>query len=96
VVILKSQSTTQGARGSVVGMLQVERSPVRVPDELDLFNLPNNSSRNMALGSTKPLTEMSTMNLPGDKNGRRVGLTILPPSMSRMSEKCGSPNLSQS
>jgi hypothetical protein len=34
---------------------------------LDIFNLPNPSSRIMALGSTQPLTEMSTGNLPGDK-----------------------------
>jgi hypothetical protein len=31
------------------------------------FNLPNPSNRNMALGSTQPLTEMSTRNLPGGK-----------------------------
>jgi hypothetical protein len=31
------------------------------------FNLSNPSSRAMALGSTKPLTEMSTRNLPGRK-----------------------------
>jgi hypothetical protein len=35
------------------------------PDEVDFFNLPNPSSRTMALGSTQPLTEMSTRNLPG-------------------------------
>jgi hypothetical protein len=29
------------------------------------FNLPNPSSRIMALGSTQPLTEMSTRNIPG-------------------------------
>jgi hypothetical protein len=34
---------------------------------LDIFNLPNPSSRTMALGSTQPLTEMNTRNLPGDK-----------------------------
>jgi hypothetical protein len=31
---------------------------------LDFFNLPNSSSRIMTLGSTQPLTEMSTRNLP--------------------------------
>jgi hypothetical protein len=31
------------------------------------FNLPNPSSRTMALGLTQPLTKMSTRNLPGDK-----------------------------
>jgi hypothetical protein len=32
-----------------------------------LFNLPNPSGGTMALGSTTPLTEMSTRNLPGGK-----------------------------
>jgi hypothetical protein len=31
------------------------------------FNLPNPSSRTVALGSTQPLTEISTRNLPGGK-----------------------------
>jgi hypothetical protein len=48
-------------------MLQAGRSPVRVPDEGDFFNLPNSSSRNMVLGSTQPLTEMSTRDLPEGK-----------------------------
>jgi hypothetical protein len=33
------------------------------------FNLPNPSSCTMALGSTQPLTEMSTRNLPGGVKG---------------------------
>jgi hypothetical protein len=33
------------------------------------FNLPNPSSRTMALGSSQPLTEMSTRNLPGAGGG---------------------------
>jgi hypothetical protein len=55
-------------------MLRAGRSPVRVPDEVDFFNLPNPSRRTMALGSTKPLTEMSTRNFPGVKkrSARRV------------------------
>jgi hypothetical protein len=51
-------------------MLQAGRSSVRVLDEVDFFNLPNPSSRSMALGSTQPLTEISTRktrNLPGGK-----------------------------
>jgi hypothetical protein len=70
-------------------MLQAGRSPVQVPEEVDFFNLPNPSSRTMALGSTQPLTKMSTRNLPGGKRGRRVGLTTLPPSVCRMSENVG-------
>jgi hypothetical protein len=43
----------------------------------------------MALGSTQPLTEMSIGIFLGVKSGRRVGLTTLPPYMSRMSENVG-------
>jgi hypothetical protein len=60
-----------GARGSVVGwgtMLQTGRSRGSIPDEVTgIFNWPNPSSGNMALGSTQPLTEMCTRNLPGGK-----------------------------
>jgi hypothetical protein len=39
-----------------------------VPEEfIEFFNWPNPSSRTMVLGSTQPLTEMSTRNLSGDK-----------------------------
>jgi hypothetical protein len=48
-------------------VLQAGRSPVQIPDEVDFFNLPNLSSRTMALGSTQPLTEMSIRNFSGDK-----------------------------
>jgi hypothetical protein len=48
-------------------MLQAGRSEVGVPDEVNFFNLPNPSSRTMALGSIPPLTEMSTRKLPGGK-----------------------------
>jgi hypothetical protein len=48
-------------------MLQARRSPVRVPDEVDFFNLPNPSGRTMALRSTWPLTNMSIRNFPGGK-----------------------------
>jgi hypothetical protein len=49
-------------------MLQAGRSRVRVPMRwIFFFNLPNPSSRIMAMGSTQPLTEMSTRNIPGGK-----------------------------
>jgi hypothetical protein len=48
-------------------MLQAGKSPVRVPDEVDFFNVPNPSSRTLPLGSTQPLTEMSTRKLAGRK-----------------------------
>jgi hypothetical protein len=71
-------------------MLLAGRSSVRVPDEADFFNLLNPSSRTMALGPTQTLIEMSTRILPGGKKrDRRLGLTNLPPSVSRMSENVG-------
>jgi hypothetical protein len=48
-------------------MLQTGRSSVPVPDEVDFFNLPNPSSRTMALGSTQSVTEINTRNFPGVK-----------------------------
>jgi hypothetical protein len=50
-------------------MVQAERSRGRVPMRWIFSNLPNPSGRTMALGSTQPLTEMSTKNLkkPGGK-----------------------------
>jgi hypothetical protein len=55
-------------------MLQTGSSPVRLPDEVDFFNLPNPSSLTMALALTQPLTEISTKNVPGGKKrpGRRA------------------------
>ena len=46
---------------------------------LEFFS-DNPSSRTMALGSTQPLTEMSTRLFPTGKGGRWVRLTTLPPS----------------
>jgi hypothetical protein len=43
-------------------MLQTGRLPVQVPGKVDFFN---SSNCTMALGSTQPLTEMSTRNLSG-------------------------------
>jgi hypothetical protein len=76
-------------------MLQTGRSPVRVRDEVDCFNLPHTSSRTMALGSTRPLTEISTTNLPRGKKqpARRADdlAAICEPNVC----KFGSLNLSQ-
>jgi hypothetical protein len=49
----------------------------------------------MALGLTQPLTEISTRNIPGARSGQHVGLTTSTPSVSRMSRKCGSLDISQ-
>jgi hypothetical protein len=65
------------------------KSPVRAPDEVDFFNLPNLCSGTMALGSAQPLIEMSTRNLPGGKKRPGRKLTTLPPSTSRMFENVG-------
>jgi hypothetical protein len=54
---------------------------------VDFFNLPNPSSRTMALGSTRPLKEMSTRYLPGGKGrrARKVDLTdICEPTVLKM------------
>jgi hypothetical protein len=53
---------------SIVFNLQAGRSRDRIRiRSLDFFNIPNPSSRTMALGSTLPLTEMSTRNILGGK-----------------------------
>jgi hypothetical protein len=49
----------------------------------------------MTLGSTQPLTEMRTRNLPGGKGVGRVRLTTSPQHVSRFSRKCGSLDVSQ-
>jgi hypothetical protein len=50
----------------------------------------------MALGSTQPLTEMSSRNLiEGVKGGRHIGLTTLSPSVNQLSRICGRLDASQ-
>jgi hypothetical protein len=41
--------------------------PDKIIEFFFFFNLPNPSSRTMSLGSTQPLTDMSTRDLPGGK-----------------------------
>jgi hypothetical protein len=91
---------TLWVRGSVVvwgTMLQAGRSRARFPMRaLDSFlNWPNPSSRTMALGSTKPLTVMSTRIIPGGKGRPVLRLTTWSPSVSRLCKKCESLDLSQ-
>jgi hypothetical protein len=55
---------------------------------------------NMSLEFSQPLTEMSTRNIKiimfrDVKCGRCIGLTTLPPSVSRLSRQCGILNISQ-
>jgi hypothetical protein len=80
----------------LVESLQAEKSGGSIPNEVTgFFNSPNPSSLSMALGSNQPLTEMSTMNLPGGKWERRVRLTISTPSVSRKSRICRSLDVSE-
>jgi hypothetical protein len=67
------------------------------PNEVDFFfSWPNHSSHAMALGTTQPLTEMSTRNLPGGK-GRpaRTANNLTAIFEPIVSTKCGSLNVSQ-
>jgi hypothetical protein len=78
------------ARGSVVGSGTMLQAMGSIPDEVTgFFNLPNFSNRIMimALGSTRPLTGMSTRN--SIMRGRFAKLTTSPPFVSRLPENVG-------
>jgi hypothetical protein len=62
---------------------------------LDFFSLPNASSRTMALGSTQPLREMSTRNLPRVEGRPAPKAHNLTAFASRLSRKCGRLDVSQ-
>jgi hypothetical protein len=53
------------------------------------FDFHNLSGRTMALGFNQNITEMSTINLPGEKERLVLKAETSPPSMSKFSRKCG-------
>jgi hypothetical protein len=90
---------SRGARGRVFDsgtMLQTGRSQVRLPMRHRIFfNWSNTYSHTTVLGSTQLLTEMRPEISLGIKSGRRVRLTASMPTVSRLSWKCGSLDVSQ-
>jgi hypothetical protein len=58
-----------------------------IPDKVDSFNWPNPSCRTTDLRSTRPLQKWAPRIFLGVKRGRRVGLTTLLSSVSRLSRQ---------
>jgi hypothetical protein len=64
-------------------------------EAIGFSNVHNPSSRAMVLGSTQSLTEISSKNLSGGKGRPARKADNLTPSVSRLSRKCGSFDVSQ-
>jgi hypothetical protein len=71
----------QGVRSWLRHSVTRRKVAASIPDGvIGVFHCPNPSGRTVALGSTQPLTEMSTRDISGGKGGRCVRPTTLPPS----------------
>jgi hypothetical protein len=70
------------ARGETGGRAGPQKVVGSIP------NLVGFSSRTMVLGSTQPLTDISTRNLPGVKGGLHVQLITLTPRVRQLTRKC--------
>jgi hypothetical protein len=71
-------------------MLQTVKFWVRFELSLEFFNLSNHSSRHMSFMLNYPVTEINTSNLVGGIEQMDRKVETSPPSVSRLSRKCGS------